>query len=154
MIFRKTTLKKLNNWLDNNDIDCYCHFGRELSFMPNENKIVIARKYDKSVDKYFLSYLKSIGLKNEYNIIMLSILHELGHFYTVDNFSYDEWITDAAYKITGAFCENENATEEEYYFLYWNCVTEKVANEWVVNFCNDENNKDKIAELENIILAN
>lgn len=146
--FTKKSLLQLNKIFLNYGIDCVCEFGDELQFIPDDNIIIIEKEYDASIDEYFLSHLRGLGLKKEVNAIILSILHELGHYATVDTFTEFEWKIDSLRKETLCFA-NEDDSPAEIMRKYYETPTEKAAQMWAVKTVNEH--PDFIKDLEKVL---
>ena len=152
--FDKKTAKEISKWLSKNGFDVKVKTNRFEFFYDEEyNLISLPRFYkDKDYDPYFMKTLENLGLKdNTVNVLVLSILHEVGHFKTLKRMSEMEKL--------GAFFDKtlleenfKNFTVETYLNAYWKVSDENKANKWAVRFAN--RNPQKVKELEEIILAN
>lgn len=149
--FTKKSILQLNKFFSKYGIDCTCEFGDELKYEPSDLCIVIEKKYDSSIDEFFVSYLTNLGLEKKVDAIVLSILHELGHHYTCNQFTEFEWRIDNLRKDTQIYLgDKKDPSNEEILFGYWDCPTERCAQEWVVNTCREC--PEFVEELERILL--
>lgn len=153
--FTTYTTKAIRKWLKENGFQVGCRLGNEMAFQPYDEDfsnafIVVPKKYDSSLDTYFMKFLRKYGLDNDFDSITLSILHELGHFETEHLFSEDEWTTDAVIKevVTWKECHTDKELEQVNY-QYWHTNTEFSANMWLIMYVKAF--ADKVQELEDIL---
>ena len=108
--------------------------------IDNDCKVIAGEKgfwYDQKENQITLglneSYMDNLDwklfLKNEYNFQLtrenwftLSVLHELGHHYTIEYFTTEEW--------------NESQHDYEDVNDHFNELVEKVATEWAIEYYN------------------
>jgi len=108
---------------------CSVYEANMFCFMPDDE--VITFTYDEPTEansewKKFLKESFNFDLTNE-NVFTMSILHELGHHYTVDLFTDEEWTEQATEKAL------ENVADSEYCQAYFNLPIEKKATEYAVS---------------------
>lgn len=133
MRLTKATKRTIQKWANRNHFDITVVLGNEFEYNSNTNELVIEKLYNTNNDKDFITCLNSLGLNTNVDTIILSILHELGHANTVDNFNdikwaYDNFIKEHLY----LFYKNRTTLNT----IYWNRPTEKVANIWAINYAN------------------
>lgn len=145
MKLTRYTSKAIREWLENNGFGCRVNLGYDFYYEPNEDKIVISRNYNENCDFDFMHCLRALGLKNNFDSITLSVLHEIGHYMTIDDFSAKKWEKDSRKKDKLATRYSGQKLNE----LYWECPTEKSANEWLVEYVN--NNPNEVQDLEDKI---
>lgn len=94
-------------------------------------------------EKYFLDYVFSLApdLK-EYDGFLISFLHELGHHYTLDEFSEDEVneSLNAKCRISNEYEDGRVDLQEEYF----NLPDEAAATNWAIEYI--RSNREKIDE--------
>lgn len=147
--FNNKTCNAINSWFEKNDFDLICKIGEDLEYYLEENIITIPKTYDDSMDCYFMKWLRQHGLTTDFDCLVLSILHEIGHFETENLFTYQEWENDNAFKVALQFT---NLEDEEFYFSYWDSPTEYVANMWLITYANIF--MTKCQDLEDLIFDN
>jgi len=146
MRFTALTTKQIRQWLKDNGFSVGCRLGNEFLYDPTDNYIQVQKNYDDCFDYDFIKCLKKLGLKYDFDCITLSILHELGHHETECDFTEEEWDYDNVYK---AFLQCTIKDQHKLNVKYWECETEKVANEWLVDFV--KSNPKQVQDLEDII---
>lgn len=114
------------------DHDCTVKMLKQFCYQPEDKVIGISLTEDNSSNGEWAKYLKAtfdFTLTKE-NLFAMSILHELGHHYTVDYFEDDEWIEQATEEALG------DLTGSERQQAYFNLPIEKVATEFAVKVYN------------------
>jgi hypothetical protein len=114
------------------DHDCTVKILKQFCYQPENKVIGISLIEDNSSNSEWAKYLKdtfNFTLTQE-NLFAMSILHELGHHYTVDYFENDEWIEQATEKALG------DLTGSARQQAYFNLPIEKVATEFAVKVYN------------------
>jgi hypothetical protein len=114
------------------DHDCTVKILKQFCYQPEDKIIGISLTEDNFTNGEWAKYLKAtfdFTLTKE-NLFAMSILHELGHHYTVDYFEDDEWIKQATEE------ELEDLTGSERQQAYFNLPIEKVATEFAVKVYN------------------
>ncbi len=108
--------------------DCEVKYSDMFSYEPIDEVITFTFGEDEFSNrewKKFLAEKYNFTLTKE-NIFAMSILHELGHHYTVDLFSDEQWEEEATESsllgLTGA----------ERHQAYFNLPIERAATEWAV----------------------
>lgn len=108
---------------------CVACEANMFCYVPSNELITFT--YDEPAEanrewKKFLKETFNFNLTNE-NVFTMSILHELGHHYTVGLFSDEEWTEQATEKCL------ENVPDDEYYQAYFNLPIEKIATAFAVS---------------------
>lgn len=120
----------------------------------------VTRWHEEAV--YFEQFLYEYGCEYiDIPIPVLAFLHELGHHFTLSNFTdfelkFYETIKGALSNFTDfelKFCENTKSADTEesdfdFFYHYWELPDEFAANMWVIDFIN--NNIDDVNELSYI----
>lgn len=145
MKLTKETTKNIRHWLGKNNFECTINLGNDFYYNPTNERIVISRNYISTNDYDFIVCLRKLGLLYDFDCITLSVLHELGHFMTENNFTDTQWDKDSEKKEK----LSTKYSGSKLNFIYWSCITEKVANLWLVDFVN--NNKELVEDLEELI---
>lgn len=154
--------KDLEEYVYNNLCDEFIEFEEDNEFCVEtyeeedglHHVISYTLEAEPWVDYPFYQYLKSIGLKDEYDekrnpalMWAFSLLHELGHVLTLNNFTQEEitesfalvQIVNMAYSEKIHSKDFKDFSPEMYQnsaFAYWNTPTEKIAQEYVVKIAN------------------
>ena len=113
--------------------DCEVVMSDYFCYHPTEEIIAITLFEDNTANAEWKQYLKetfNFDLTRE-NLFAMSILHELGHHYTVDLFDDDEW-TEQATEV-----RLQGLTGSERYQAYYNQPIEKAATMWAVEVFNE-----------------
>lgn len=109
--------------------ECYVNYGNCFAYDPTCETIIFNLDEDIIANqqwKIFLKYKFNFTLTKE-NIFTLSILHELGHHYTENLFSDEEWECQAS---ESTLTETDELKIQQEYF---NLPIELAATEWAVN---------------------
>lgn len=121
-----------NNMMDNIRV----YMGADFAYIPyecsdsNNAEITYTILVSKRMDDMFYDYAKSLGLKVDCGIFILSLLHEVGHHITYDDIDVDTWNYDIDVKAT--LTDSDEDCQE-----YFRLESEKVATQWAVNFINN-----------------
>ena len=101
---------------------------------PTAEMITFCMDEDPTVNKTWKKFLKenyNFTLTAE-NAFLISILHELGHHFTIDLFTEEEWTEQATEEVLkGIDCESE-----EYRLAYFNLPIERAATAWAITMYN------------------
>jgi hypothetical protein len=151
--FTTATTKVIREWLKargiNTSARLFPNASAELEYDAENNYIRVPGLYDGCLDDIFIAWLKAHGLKDNFGVIALSILHEVGHAVTCKYFTDEEWLECATIK--EILYKKEDATDEEMGNLYWNVPDEYAANMWLIMFAN--NFPTRVKELSEKIKA-
>jgi hypothetical protein len=102
-------------------------------FIPDENIITFTFQDDYESNFEWKKYLKNcfnFELTNE-NLFSMSILHELGHYHTINLFNPTEWEEQATEMVL------EKVPEEERIQSYFKMPIEQAATAWAVKYYNE-----------------
>lgn len=122
--------KLIEKFIDN---DCHACYGNQFAYLPDEEIIVFTceEPIETNVEwKKFLKNTFDFNLTAE-NVFTMSILHELGHHYTVGYFSDEDWESQALEKGL------EDLEGAELMQAYYNLPIEKIATEFAVKVYNE-----------------
>ena len=113
-----------------------------------ENISIPSEYSEPDLDANFMICLRDLGLKYDFDALTLSVLHELGHFCTMEDVTEDDLNNQSCNIVTIQLMEiSDNAKD----FAYWLTPIERAANEWLVKYVNK--NKAAVEKLENIIAS-
>lgn len=110
--------------------DLAARMGTDFCYYYYENVVDYSIIVSERMDRMFMDFAKSIGLKVECGVFILSLLHEVGHHMTIDE------IDDDVYK----YCEDVKANltdSDEDVMTYFNLPDEKIATEWAIDYINN-----------------
>lgn len=132
-------IKILNDWV-------HQYITEELTVVPAEDfyyeaeteTIGFATSIYQEHDKEFMDLAVSLGLKYDVNVFLLSFLHEIGHYFTLEDDSLDPYWLD--------YIENRNTWQPVKYYEH---PVEKIATEWAINYINY--NIENLKKLNNLL---
>ena len=130
-------IKILQEWLNLN-------LTKDLTVVEDEtfyyniilDEVSFAKNIPLSHDKEFVDFYNSLGLIYDCGPFLMSFLHEVGHYFTLEDEELDEYWED--------YLNNANTLQLT---AYYNHPIEKAATIWAVEYINK--NIDKIKSLEN-----
>ena len=112
---------------------CDSDFSSDFSYDPEDDRVYFSIIVSERADRLFKEYVSTHFQFETPSIFMLSLLHEVGHAYTLGTFSEMEMENahDAKKLIETAL---EMSNSDEIYSLYFDLKIEKVATAWAVNY--------------------
>lgn len=112
---------------------CDSDFDSDFSYDPEEERVYFSIIVADRADRLFKEYVRKTFSFEIPNIFMLSLLHEVGHFYTLHTFS--KMRLRAAHQAK-KLIENELKVNDcdEIYSQYFDLSIEKVATAWAVDY--------------------
>lgn len=151
---RYRTKKQLNKWFRDNGfkgVTCYRNYDFEARTCDNSIGVADDILWDKTMYTSFISLVQELGLEYDTSVLVLVLLHEVGHLKTCDEFTeFDEVVYLTIQKI---FSLVLGVTRNKLYgvinYLYQRLPQEKRATEWAVQYANE--NQGVLAELEKIL---
>lgn len=138
----------LNNFLQKNGFDCSAAYDVKAdSYYDIDNEeITLGGKPDEEADRIFIKYLEELELNGEWNISLMTFMHELGHHMTLHLLSEEEEDESAKIKFFCGIISENFGDDEGACNMYFRCPEEAIATEWAVDFIN--NNIDMMREFE------
>ena len=117
---------------------CDSDFDSDFSYDPEDERVYFSVLVSERSDRLFKQYIaRKFGFKVP-SIFMMSLLHEVGHFYTLHTFSDFRMKTaHQAKKLIEAELEKLAPDDPAYdvvYSNYFDLSIEKVATVWAVNY--------------------
>lgn len=112
---------------------CDSDFDSDFSFDPEDDRVYFSVIVAERADRLFKEYVAKTFNYSIPNIFMLSLLHEVGHFFTLYTFSKEE-IKKARKVKKHIEKELEKNNSDEVYSRYFDLSIEKVATEWAINY--------------------
>ena len=136
--------------------DVHCMVGKEFAYYPNEELITFPIWQEERLDRYFMKYLKSqnyVEIDNRTNPFVLSLLHEIGHYFTLSDI--DEYTLTKCNKkkarennrIARRKTKLNNKQFEKRLFKYWDLPDELNANAMALYLY--KNNRKAIRAFQN-----
>ena len=149
MKLHKGYIKAINAWLRANHFDTKVFSGDDFYYQNEQENISIPSEYSEpDLDTNFMICLRDLGLKYDFDALTLSVLHELGHFCTMEDVTEDDLDSQSCNIVTIQLMEiSDNAKD----FAYWLTPIERAANKWAVKYVN--RHKAAVEKLENIIAS-
>lgn len=137
-----TVVEFLDSWVKK-------EFSEDLSiveaddfyYMPETDEIGFSKYVYEEHDAKFLEFAQELGLEYDVDVFLLSLLHEVGHFFTIE----DEEL-DIFWK---ARLDNGAPTDVD---EYYRDPIEAAATKWAVDYIN--NNFNEIEKLTSMIFTN
>ena len=112
---------------------CDSDFSSDFSYDPEDDRVYFSIIVSERADRLFKEYVSTHFHFETPSIFMLSLLHEVGHAYTLHTFSKMRLETaHEAKKIIEEALEMDDS--DEIYSLYFDLSIEKVATAWAVDY--------------------
>lgn len=126
--------------------DITCKF--DTIFCISDDKLYFSLFDDEYTNNLWREWLKREYKKNynkNFSTFVLFFLHEIGHYYTIDDFD-DDYDTIVAQKQGLAIDYDTDSDQEivEKNFTYWELPIEKAATDWAIDFYNEHFEKMQI----------
>jgi hypothetical protein len=114
-------------------LGCGADFSSDFGYDPEDDTIYFSIAISERADRLFKSYIEKTFHFNVPHIFMISLLHEVGHFYTLHTFS--KMRIEAAHSAKDLIEEAlKMDNDDEIYSLYFDLSIEKVATAWAVDY--------------------
>lgn len=108
-------------------------FSSDFSYDPEDERVYFSIMVSERADRLFKQYVLSHFHFEISNIFMISLLHEVGHAFTLNSFSKMEIKNDHLAKET--IEEMLHADDsDDIYSLYFDLKIERVATAWAINY--------------------
>lgn len=121
-------LEKIKNEFDF-DCDVDYSYYEDSYYDTVEEIAVLGAMCDVQADEIYMGLVKSLGLKADIDVELMSFMHEIGHHMTIDSLS--------DYDIAVSMWIEEGAAEQKDYMAYFLCPEEREATMWAVDFVNE-----------------
>lgn len=126
----------LNNFFEEEGIECTCEVALDFAYYYTTDVITYSLVTTETTDRLFTQFAQDNGLEYDCGIFLLSLLHEVGHYYTIDE--VDEKTERKCERIKSKLSENK----EEDCLKYFALDDEIIATEWAIDYIN--NNREKL----------
>lgn len=114
-------------------LGCDSDFDSDFSYDPEDEKIYFSITISERAERLYKEYVKTKFNFNIPNIFIMCLLHEVGHFYTLNTFSKMKIETDhQAKELIETALEMDDS--DEIYSLYFDLSIEKIATAWAVDY--------------------
>lgn len=124
---------------------CLLHNFNRNGFIEDA-KLTYSLLVDDS-DYQFLENAFRLGLEYEYSVFTISLLHEIGHFFTLENFPKNERKAyNRAVQVIEVSENRKLITAKEANARYFELPIEKVATLWAIDYAN--NHYEKLVAFE------
>lgn len=137
-------LKTLNNFFsDKVEIEIAFNDTEDYEYEYATSRILVPHNLSKfeDIDKWFMEYaVEDLGYDESLGYTLISILHEIGHNETIEDFSEKEEARMEKLKA------GLSATSKKDCMKYFSLKIERVATEWGIEF--SEEYKDELLELK------
>ena len=112
---------------------CSSDFDSDFFYDPEDEKIYFSIIVSERADRLFKKYIEKTFHFKISNIFIISLLHEVGHFYTLHTFSKAKLQTaHEAKEIIEEALKIED--DDDIYSLYFDLNIEKVATAWAIDY--------------------
>lgn len=125
-------VEMVDNFLE--PFGCDSDFSSDFSYDPEDERVYFSIAFSERADKLFKEYvLKKFNFEIK-NIFIMSLLHEVGHFFTLNTFSKMEIENDHLAKEVIEEMLDADDSDDEIYSLYFDLKIERVATAWAVDY--------------------
>lgn len=112
---------------------CDSDFDADFSYDPEDETVYFSIIVSERSDRLFKEYIAKHFHFNPPSIFMMSLLHEVGHYFTYHSFS--QMRLEAAHSAKNLIEEAlKMDDDDEIYSLYFDLSIEKVATAWAVDY--------------------
>lgn len=134
------------------DFGCDAELDDSFCIYPDESTIAYTLVVGELSDIVWREYVqKTFGYAIE-NIFVFSLLHEIGHHFTMKNFSSKVWRKEKARerRIEARLRKSKDENlDRKFYLQYFDLPSERTATKWAVNYA--KKNKDELENFWNIL---
>ena len=145
--FTKNDIIILQNFINSINDNIQVYKSNRFECDIEKEQIFVCSKEADDLDIQFMEWFKNQPEYTPINVILASILHEIGHIMT-----YQEQETEqrnALEKMLVFMYEENIITEKEMNFTYWDLDTERNATMWGIEYF--KNNRKKCLELAEML---
>jgi len=107
-------------------------YAKRLECEPDNAKVYIGFKNNKMENDTFRDYVNELTSNCKYNDLLLGILHEIGHIYTIEQVSESEYLQDI--DLLYGLREKNLISAEQMNYFYLRLPLESVATKWAIEF--------------------
>lgn len=117
------------------NVDIKVKFAKRLECEPENAKIYVGFKNNEMENRTFKDYVKELQPNVcKYSDMLLGVLHEIGHIYTIEQADESEYLQDVdlLYKLR----EKDLISAEQMNYFYLRLPLESLATKWAIDFIN------------------
>lgn len=114
--------------------ECDSDFDSDFFYDHEEDRVYFSVLVSERADRLFKQYVWNHFHFDPPSIFMLSLLHEVGHHYTMDFFDENEIVSFREVKAVLSEMLDACPDDDEIYSLYFDLEIEKVATNWAVTY--------------------
>lgn len=107
-------------------------YAKRLECEPDNAKVYVGFKNNKMENDTFRDYVNELTSNCKYNDLLLGILHEIGHVYTIDQVSEEEYLKDVELLLSLRKEHLISAKQMNYFYL--RLPLESIATKWAIEF--------------------
>lgn len=107
-------------------------FAVEFYYLPERKKVAFTF-LEAPNDKWFMEFFNSLAPDINCDIFLASLMHEIGHHMTYDDFDDEDWASDLFYRNT-LEAKGTAISDRDINFEYFNLPTERAATEWAIKY--------------------
>lgn len=122
--------------------DIRCHFNTEFAVV--DENVYYSLFQSEETDRIWAAWLKDTygrRYKKDFSTFVLSFLHEIGHYFTIDD--YDDAFDEKANLVIDFDADSDEEIVEKNR-AYWELPVEKAATDWAIDFYNSHREEMKI----------
>lgn len=125
----------LNDFLE--PFECEVEVGPDFAYYYGSSTIMYSFVVSERMDRLFMGFAKSIGLKADIDIFLLSFMHEWGHHMTLEDLS------DGEYKYSQDIKETLSSSDADC-DIYFNLPDELAATTYAIDYINSHEKELKL----------
>jgi hypothetical protein len=132
----KKLLKQLNAFVKSFDSNLSVVYSDDFFIEWETNRISVTLNMDATSDRFYNYLVREYIPKVELEVFIWSLLHEVGHFYTMEEAMSDEAYDESGFIRAMVTCD-ELLTDEQQEALYFNLIEEKMATIWAIEWAEE-----------------
>lgn len=113
-------------------------YSKVLECEPENAKIYVGFKNNDLENKSFQDYVNELQPNCKYSVLLLGILHEIGHIYTLGEDDETEYLQDT--ELLNQLHSKGLISDEQKQHFYLRLPMESHATQWALAFANDNPN--------------
>ena len=121
--------------------DITCKFS--TSFAIADDELFYSMFVYEDTDRDWKDWLRDTygnRYDEKFSTFVLSFLHEVGHYFTIDDFDDEEQFANKSDLTIDLDCDSDELQTEKRR-AYWELPVEKAATDWAIDFYNDRKNQ-------------
>ena len=134
-IIKFLKIKKMIKQIDNS---IKVKYGKILECEPENAVVYIGFKNTELENRTFRDYVNELQPDCIFNDLLLGILHEIGHIYTLDEADETEYLKDT--ELLNQLYRNDLISDEQRQYFYLRLPLESKATKWGLDFTRENEN--------------